>query len=64
MHCDTAPPNGGVGISGQAGNRTWEYPGGDDYAFSLAATADGRTLALSFYAANGTEYKDVLLNTR
>jgi len=63
-HCNTAPPNGGVGISGRAGNRTWDYPSGDDYAFSLASTADGRTLALSYYVANGTGFQDVLLNTK
>lgn len=66
-HCVTAPPNGGVGISGQAGNRTWDYPSGDDYAISLASTADGRTLALSFFVAYGTGpgtgFQDVLLNT-
>lgn len=64
VHCDTAPPNGGIGISGQAGNRTWDYPTGDDYTFSLASTADGRTLALSLYVGSGEAEKDVLLNTR
>jgi hypothetical protein len=59
VHCDTAPPNGLIGISGPAGNRTWAYDEGDDYAFSLAATADGHTLALSYPTASG----DVLLNT-
>jgi hypothetical protein len=67
-HCNTAPPNGGVGISGPDGNRTWDYPSGDDYAFSLASTADGRTLALSFFVAYGTGpgtgFQDVLLNTK
>ena len=66
-HCVTAPPNGGVGISGPAGNRTWDYPGGDDYAFSLASTAGGRTLALSFgvYGTGpGTGFQDMLLNTK
>lgn len=62
-HCVTAPPNGGVGISGQAGNRTWDYPSGDDYAFSLASTADSRTLALSF-GVYGTGFQDMLLNTK
>jgi len=64
----TAPPNGGIGISGPAGNRTWTYPTGDDYADSLAVTADGRTLALSFFVAYGTGpgtgFQDVLLNTK
>lgn len=66
-HCDTAPPNGGVGISGQAGNRTWDYPAGDDYSFSLASTADGRTLALSFgvYGTGpATGFQNMLLNTK
>jgi hypothetical protein len=67
VHCLTAPPNGGIGISGPAGNRTWTYPTGDDYADSLAVTADGRTLALSFFVAYGTGpgtgFQDVLLNT-
>lgn len=63
VHCQTAPPNGGVGISGPAGNRTWTYPTGDDYTFSLAATADGRTLALSFYVY-GPGFQDMLLNTQ
>ncbi|HEX4659785.1 MAG TPA: hypothetical protein VH307_20550 [Streptosporangiaceae bacterium] len=64
VHCHTAPPNGGIGISGQAGNRTWEYPVGDDYAFSLAPTADGRTLALSLFVGYGPGQQDVLLNTQ
>jgi hypothetical protein len=68
VHCVTAPPNGGIGISGPAGNRTWTYPTGDDYADSLAVTADGRTLALSFFVAYGTGpgtgFQDVLLNTK
>jgi hypothetical protein len=63
-HCNTAPPNGGIGISGQAGNRTWTYPTGDDYAFSLAPTADGRTLALSLFVGYGPGQQDVLLNTQ
>jgi hypothetical protein len=61
VHCDTAP-NGLIGISGQAGNRTWAYDQGDDYTFSLAATADGDTLALSLFA--GSRWSDLLLNTR
>jgi hypothetical protein len=68
VRCVTAPPNGGIGISGPAGNRTWTYPTGDDYADSLAVTADGRTLALSFFVAYGTGpgtgFQDVLLNTK
>lgn len=59
VHCVTAPPNGEIGISGQVGNRTWAYDEADDYAFSLAATADGHTLAFSLAAPSG----DMLLNT-
>ena len=59
VHCDHAPPNGEIGISGQAGNRTWVYDEGDDYAFSLAATGDGHTLAFSLAAPSG----NMLLNT-
>jgi len=65
--CNTAPPGGFVGISGQAGNRTWDYPGADDYSFSLSATADGRTLALSYFPASETGSQGVqnaLLNTK
>jgi hypothetical protein len=61
VRCATAP-NGGVGISGRAGNRTWDYPEADDYSFSLASTADGRTLALSLYLNSG--WQNVLLNTQ
>ena len=64
--CSTTIP-GGVGISGRAGNRTWNYPAADDYAFSLASTADGRTLALSFgiYGNGpGTGFQNMLLNTK
>ncbi len=59
VHCDTAPPDGEIGISGQAGNRTWAYDEADDYAFSLASTADGHTLAFSLAAPSA----DMLLNT-
>jgi hypothetical protein len=58
-HCDTAPPNGEIGISGRPGNRTWAYDEADDYAFSLAASADGHTLAFSLAAP----LNDLLLNT-
>jgi hypothetical protein len=61
VHCLTAP-NGLIGISGQAGNHTWAYDQGDDYTSSLAATADGDTLALSLFA--GSQWSDLLLNTR
>jgi hypothetical protein len=61
VHCDTAPPNGLIGISGKAGNHTWAYDEGDDYTFSLAATANGGTLALSLFAGSG--WADLLLNT-
>jgi hypothetical protein len=63
VHCDTAPPNGLIGISpfGKGGNHTWAYDEGDDYTFSLAATANGRTLALSLYAGSG--WADLLLST-
>jgi hypothetical protein len=59
VHCDIVPPNGVIGISGRAGNRTWAYDEADDYAFSLAATADGSVLAYSVPTASG----GVLLNT-
>jgi hypothetical protein len=62
VHCESAPPNGAIGISGPAGNRTWTYDQADDYTFSLAATAGGHTLALSLLPA-GSGYKDMLLNT-
>jgi hypothetical protein len=62
VHCDTAPPNGLIGISGKAGTRTWSYDEGDDYTFSLAATTDADTLALSLYVA-GPGWADLLLNT-
>jgi hypothetical protein len=61
VHCDTAPPNGLIGISGKAGNHTWAYDEGDDYTFSLAATADAHTLALSLFAGSG--WSNLLLNT-
>lgn len=61
VHCDTAPPNGLIGISGQAGHRTWAYDEADDYTFSLAATADADTLALSLFAGSG--WANLLLNT-
>jgi len=60
VHCATAP-NGLIGVSGRAGNRAWAYDQGDDYTFSLAATADGDRLALSLYAGSG--WADLLLNT-
>jgi hypothetical protein len=59
VHCGTAPPNGAIGISGPTGNRMWSYDEADDYAFSLAATADGRTLAFSVPSMSG----DALLST-
>jgi hypothetical protein len=59
VHCLTAPPNGEIGISGPAGNRTWAYDLGDNYAFSLAATGDDHTLAFSLVTPSG----DMLLNT-
>lgn len=59
VHCVTAPPNGEIGISGPAGNRTWAYDLGDNYAFSLAATGDGHTLAFSLVSPSG----NMLLNT-
>lgn len=59
VHCVHAPPNGEIGISGQADSRTWAYDQGDDYAFSLAATGDGHTLAFSLAAPSG----NMLLNT-
>lgn len=62
VHCYTAPPNGLIGISGQAGNRTWAYDEADDYTFSLAATPGAGTLALSLFTA-GSGWADLLLNT-
>jgi hypothetical protein len=62
VHCKTAPPNGLIGISGQAGHRTWAYDEADDYTFSLAATANAETLALSLYVA-GPGWANLLLNT-
>lgn len=59
VHCDTAPPNGIIGISGKAGTHTWAYNEGDDYTFSLAATTDADTLALSLVFPSG----NMLLNT-
>ncbi len=61
VHCVTAPPNGLIGISGHAGHHTWAYDEGDDYTFSLAATADAGRLALSLY--DGSGWADLLLNT-
>jgi len=61
VHCNTAPPNGLIGITGKAGTHTWAYDEGDDYTFSLAATSDAGTLALSLYAGSG--WADLLLNT-
>ena len=62
VHCDTAPPNGLIGISGKAGNHQWNYDEGDDYTFSLATTANARTLALSLYVA-GQGWVNLLLDT-
>jgi hypothetical protein len=59
VHCATAPPNGAIGISGPAGNRTWAYDLGDDYAASLAASAGDHMLAFSLSAPSG----NMLLNT-
>jgi hypothetical protein len=61
VHCQTVSSTGVIGISGPDGNRTWAYDEADDYAFSLAATADGGTLALSLFAGSG--WADLLLNT-
>jgi hypothetical protein len=61
VHCYPAPPNGLIAVTGQAGNHTWAYDQPDDYTFSLAATADGGTLALSLYAGSG--WANLLLNT-
>lgn len=61
VHCVTAPPNGLIGISGKAGTRTWNYDEGDNYTFSLAATADAKTLALSLYVS-GPGFTNLLLN--
>lgn len=58
VSCTTAP-NGLIGISSKAGTHTWAYNLGDDYAFSLAATADGHTLAFSLAAPSA----NMLLNT-
>lgn len=60
--CVTAPPNGVIGISGQAGNYTWAYNEGDDYTFSLAATAGAKELVLSLMD-DEDNWADLLLNT-
>lgn len=60
-HCYTFPPNGLIGISGQAGTRTWAYDEADDYTDSLAADASAGKLALSLYAGSG--FVNLLLNT-
>jgi hypothetical protein len=62
VHCDTAPPNGLIGISGKAGNHKWNYDECDDYTFSLATTANAKTLALSLYVA-GPGWVNLLLDT-
>lgn len=64
VHCYPAPPNGRIAVTGQAGNHTWAYDLADDYTFSLAATGDGDTLALSLYVGPaGARGADLLLNT-
>ena len=62
VHCLTAPPNGLIGISGQAGNHTWAYNEGDDYTFSLAATAGAKELVLSLMDQEDN-WANLLLNT-
>jgi hypothetical protein len=57
--CDTG--NGVIGISGQAGNHTWAYDQGDNYTFSLAATAGAKELALSLMDRSDN-WADLLLN--
>jgi hypothetical protein len=61
VHCLTAPPNGLIGISGQAGNHTWAYDEGDNYTFSLAATAGAKELVLSLMDEDN--WANLLLNT-
>ena len=64
VHCYPAPPNGRIAVTGQAGNHTWAYDLADDYTFSLAATGDGDTLALSLYVGpTGARGADLVLNT-
>jgi hypothetical protein len=62
VHCLTFPPTGLIAVTGKAGNHSWAYDQPDDYTFSLAATSDGKTLALSLYAASG--WANLLLNTQ
>jgi hypothetical protein len=62
VHCDTAPPNGLIGISNKARTHTWSYDEGDDYTFSLAATTGAHILGLSLYVA-GPGWVNLLLNT-
>lgn len=62
VHCDSAPPNGLIGISGKAGTRTWNYDEADNYTFSLAASANAKRLALSLFV-NGPEFTNLLLNS-
>jgi hypothetical protein len=62
VHCDPSPPNGLIGISDSAGNRTWAYDEQDDYTNSLGVTADAGTLALSLLMPQSSG--DRLLNTQ
>ena len=65
VHCYPPTHNGRIEVTGPAGTRAWAYNLADDYTFSLAATADGDTLALSMYLApTGVKAADLLLNTR
>jgi hypothetical protein len=62
VHCDhPGYPEGVVGISGKAGTRTWTYGLSEDTPLSLAASADGDTLA--FQGFIGPREDGLLLNT-
>ena len=64
VHCYPPIHNGRIEVAGPAGKHMWAYNQPDDYTFSLAATADGDTFALSDFAGpTGNRGVDALLNT-
>lgn len=62
VHCFHPDPIGVIGITGQAGNRSWTYDLSEDTPSSLAASADGETLAFQGFVSN-TQQDGLLLNT-